>query len=461
MNEVQPERLELGASGLPPLSSPADAQARESTQDADPGMLRQALGPDRIARRSTFGDHADKWLFGLFVIAGVIATIFAPTFGLQGFYAEAFPVGALIGYAGCALFVQSMKLHPDRLGDNCYYMGFVFTLTALARALYAVSSQTGDTRGAMLEGLIGSFGIALMSTIFGICLRVIFMQFRQEVEDVEQVIRNELQEAARTLKDHLSDAVGDLENFRLRTRQVMTEQLESQVSAFAATSEILAKHLGATGNAHVLATERLTQGSEQAARALAVAAAAMTDQVRAAGASQAEVAERLTSNAERVVGEVSRLVERIDRIEVPSDLLTRQVEDARQRIGELAKALEGAAAADAGRQAAVEHAAASLEKLLARLSDLTAFDTIEASAMRLSPAIEQASAAIGALGVRMASQADAFGDIVARAEADATAMAVTRRGLQADLSESAVALHKLQSTLADVAESLVRQLGDA
>ncbi len=461
MNETLSSQAEPGFGGLPPLSSPADARAREGTDDADPGLVREALGPDRVARRSTFGDHADKMLFGILVVAGVAATVLAPTLGLQGFYAEAFPVAALLGYALCASLVASLRLHPDRLGDNCYYMGFVFTLTALARALYAVSSQQGDARGEMLEGLIGSFGIALMSTICGICLRVFFMQFRQEVEDIEQIIRNDLQEAASRLKDHLGDAVGDLENFRLRTRQVMAEQFDSQLSGFAATSEILAKHLGATGAAHVAATERLTRGSEQAARALEIAAASMTDQVRAAGASQAEVAERLTANAERIVGEVSRLVERIDKIEVPSDLLTRQVEDARHRIGELASALEGAAAADAGRQAAIEQTAASLDKLLARLADLTAFDAIEASAARLSPVIEQASGAIGALGARMASQADAFGDIVARAGVDAAAMAETRKGLQADLSESAAALHKLQGTLADVAESLVRQLGDA
>jgi hypothetical protein len=444
---------------LLPISA-SDATARRGTEGGEPETVRQLLDSE-IIRRGFYRDSADGLLFLFFAAVGVGSTVSVAYLGLQGISAEAFPVGALLAYAATSCIVKAFRLHPDRLGDNCYYMGFVFTLTALSTALVSVSRQSGDARGSMLEGLIGSFGIALASTIVGIFLRVLFMQFRREVEDVEQQIRNELQEAARALKDHLGEAVGDLENFRLRTRQVMEEQFDSQVSGFAATSEILAKHLTATGAAHVAAADRLTAGSEDAAAKLALAAEHMTAQVLAAGTTQSEIAERLTQNVERVVGEVSRLVDRIDRIEVPSDLLTRQVEDARERINALASALEGAVEADAGRQAAVEQAAASLDRLLARLSNLSAFEAIESSAARLGPVVESAAGAITDLGARMAGQAEAFGQIVVRAQSDSAAMSRARDSLQADLAESTAALHKLQGTLVEVAENLVRQLGEA
>ena len=212
---------------------------------------------------------------------------------------------------------------------------------------------------------------------------------------------------------------------------------------------------------HVAATERLTVGSEQAAERLAAAAETMSEQVRTAGEIQGAIAEKLASNVERVVGEVSRLVERIDHIEVPSDLLTRQVDDARERVSALAAALEEAAIADAGRQEAVHQAASSLDKLLARLSGLAAFEHIETSARRLGPIVDSTGDAIASLGARMSGQAEAFGELVSQARADATAMSEARRTLQSDLSESTLALHKLQDTLAQVADSVVRRLGDA
>jgi hypothetical protein len=160
-----------------------------------------------------------------------------------------------------------------------------------------------------------------------------------------------------------------------------------------------------------------------------------------------------------VVDEVGRLVERIDKVEIPSDLLTRQVEGARTQIAALASALQDTAARDGERQAATERAAVSLDRLLQRLSDLSAFDVLELSVQRLGSGAEAAGAAMQGVGERMNAHVAAIAEMAAQAGRDGAAMARARSTLEANLAESTESLRKLQGSLATVAENLTKQLG--
>ena len=62
----------------------------------------------------------------------------------------------------------------SRLGDEVYYLGLLYTLTSLCAALISLFLVFGGER--TLEGrtneMIGSFGIALVTTMAGIVMRV-------------------------------------------------------------------------------------------------------------------------------------------------------------------------------------------------------------------------------------------------------------------------------------------------
>jgi hypothetical protein len=116
----------------------------------------------RITHRGFFSDGPDKWLFMLFAGVGFTLTVAAKSSGMTGWPIAVLPIGVLVGYALISAFTERFKLHPDRLGDNCYYMGFIFTLASLSAALVEVQGHSGDARNALLEQLIGSFGIALL-----------------------------------------------------------------------------------------------------------------------------------------------------------------------------------------------------------------------------------------------------------------------------------------------------------
>ena len=401
----------------------------------------------------------DRGLFVLFAVLGFGGTFVAKTNGLPALTAALMAVGVLVAYALVSYRFEWFRLHPDRLGDNCYYMGFLFTLASLSAALIEIEVKAPDARGMLLEGLIASFGVALFSTIGGITLRVFFMQMRREIEDVEEAIRTELQDAAQRLKDQLGTAVQSLEGFRLRTSQVMDEQLRSTIAEFASVSKGLAEHLAASGAAHAGAVERLARSSEEAASGLAHAAESMVTKLLKAGESHGEATGNLVGVAKKISSEVSRLVQRIEKIDVPSDLLTRQVEDARQRINVLAVAQKAAAERDAERQEALGRSASNLSQSLQRLAE-SSFSTLEQSVARLPSAFDAASGAIRSVGEQAAAQASTMSAVTAQAELDAVAIAKARAAAQDDLTQSAAALHKLQATLADVAEKLVERLGE-
>ena len=62
--------------------------------------------------------------------------------------------------------------------DNVYYLGLLFTLLSLVYSLVTLFLFNSDVtdRAGQTYNLIGSFGIALISTIFGILFRILLLQ---------------------------------------------------------------------------------------------------------------------------------------------------------------------------------------------------------------------------------------------------------------------------------------------
>ena len=391
--------------------APGDAElVREKLRRSEPAALR---------RKGFFSDAPDKGLFLMFAILGFGGIFAAKQMAYSGLPVALAAIGLLVAYAVTASRLPAFKSNPDRLGDNCYYMGFLFTLASLSAALVALQRDTASGRGDLLEALIGGFGVALFSTITGITLRVFFMQMRREIEDLEEQLRTELQRSAALLKDQLAQAVMDLENFRLRTRQVMSEQVSDAASGFSGM------------------------------------AAKLIEYVSAAGSAYSHASESLAANADRVAADIGRLASRVEQIDVPSDLLTRQVDDARARIEALAAALEAAVEAGSTRQSAIERSSRTLDALLVRLSDVTTFAQIEQSANGFGSAVEASTARVAEASQSLAAYASSIGRIAAQVDRDGQAVAQARGLIEQDLRQSTTALHKLQGTLADVADGLV------
>jgi hypothetical protein len=447
------------ATTSPALSSTAPRPQAPPVLDAGDPAVHDALGPapaettarllrradpPAVRRRGFFSDQPDKGLFVIFTAVGIAAVFFLKSVGLHPLLAAGAAVVVITAYAVLA-YRQGMR--PDSLGDNCYYMGFLFTLTSLAVALIALNSYAAGQRDDLLENLIGGFGVALFSTIWGIFLRVFFLQMRHEIADLEEQLRNELQNSASLLKDQLAAAVMDLENLRLRTSQVLDRHVEDASKGFAGVAEKLIEHVSNAGSAY------------------------------------REASETLAKNAARVAGEIGRLISRVDQIQVPPDLVTKQVEDARTRIAALANALESAAAAGghrieetrtsieaiatalqgtaastATRQEALANAAEALDGFIRRASEVSVFGDIQASVARFSQGLDAGVDKLSAISEQLERYVVAIGQAATQIDENGAASSRAKAVIAEDLRQSTEALHKLQATLADVADALVARV---
>lgn len=428
-----------------------------------------------LPTKQFFSDRVDRWLFLIFAGIGIaIISVAKLAVGGSGLITALPPVAILCGYALLVRGQVYFRLHPDRLGDNCYYMGFIFTLTSLSVALIQLEDAGENARAALLETLIGNFGIALSSTIVGIALRVFFIQFRREIEDEEEQVREDLHKTAAALKDGLGLAVSDMENFRLRVVQVVNEQLLSAAKEFGRVQADLAR-MAMEENARYTETQKrmadrldqqhvsLMNDVDQARQLISSKATENFEQLsemqRSTTVSLGEVAGSVSSsvadlgaNTNKVVVEMRKLVTRVERIEAPPDLLVRHVRSAEGQIKRLSDALEILVQHDNQRATAFGVATEAMLKHLSVAADTSKLEHFE-------QAVDGLQRQIGLLNNSMTQYQQAIDGLAQKSSQEHATLSTMRQGIEQDAKASAEALHALQATLVDIARGITQKLG--
>lgn len=466
---------------VPPPEPEAAANSAFSAADPDDVAALAARPVPRLRRRNFFSDMPDRGLFIIFAVLGFVVILSLKLNGAQGWWTVGIPLLLMITYASIAWYGGMFRLHPDRLGDNCYYMGFLFTLASLTAALLEVQARPVEARGTLLEALIGNFGIALLSTIVGIALRVVFIQMRREVEEIEDQVRLELQEAAARLKDQLGMAVIDMESFRLRTQQVLAERLNETSASFAELQRQQAESLQQAAEAEHVAADKFAATIGAAAESLSAtlqrAETAMAAQLQTATDALANVHQRIATNLESAaelqnavaarlsamtgtaVEGIETLIRRIEAVEVPPDLLVRQIDAARERIAALVVSLEDIVTADRARQAQFIRATEQVAEHMRDIVSAVAAAHIEASAEHLHRAVETMTGSVATLQAGLDRYAVSVERLSAATESERAALSAARGIIETDARHSTQALHDLQATLVEISEAIVRRLG--
>ncbi len=254
---------------------------------ADPVKTLEAARR-RLPRRRFVDDMPDKGLFLIVALLGFAAILWLKThkFGseatidLRSDQISLFAVALMLVYGLIAMQITQVRLRPDRLGDNFYYLGFIFTLASLSAALVQFSG------GVKVDDLVASFGIALWTTITGIVGRVVFLQMRSELDDVEEAVRRDLATTASELKAQLGTTIREFEVFRTTLLQSMTETQQECIATAKKQVEALGtfeKELKKFGDDSLDANRRQTTSMEEATNSLSRSVKTISD--RAAGMS--------------------------------------------------------------------------------------------------------------------------------------------------------------------------------
>ena len=127
------------------------------------------------------------------------------------------PLVILLGYLACSWYFDALKTRKDQIGDNLYYLGFIFTLGSLAVSLLDLDQA---------DKILANFGLAIWSTLWGIVLRTAVNQLRFDPNEIEEASRQELSEASRRVSETLKQSIEEFSTFQTITQQKQREGYE-------------------------------------------------------------------------------------------------------------------------------------------------------------------------------------------------------------------------------------------
>lgn len=221
----------------------------------------------------------------------------------------------MLAYATIVYRTPILRLREDQLADNCYYLGFLFTLISLSWALFKFASTGSDVE------IVSSFGLALGSTIVGVLLRVTINQARKDVIEVEADARMELAQSVIRLRVQIDDAVLAMSSFHKQTEQVARDAIQNAAESAATALE---SSVAKVGDASTRVMERIDE----------------------AFAEFTENAQQLNAASAGTVRGLKGLLTRIENIEAPSDLLLRRIEPVVASLEEASGRLQAVAKSD-------------------------------------------------------------------------------------------------------------------
>jgi hypothetical protein len=225
-------------------------------------MTRPSLSiVDRLADRGLI----DRYGFLTFAFGGAALIVVAKALGVPALMVAVLAAAAIVGYAVLIQRTGTGRLRSDQAGDNCYYLGLIYTLASLAYAIFTF--DPADTATTIVQG----FGVALATTIIGLVLRVYFSQSRPDLAESEATARLEIAAATGKLKAELSRSVVSMNDFSRQTRQALEELREEVVASIQATKERAERTVNEMARQATSAVNESSEAAVSGARKLSTA----------------------------------------------------------------------------------------------------------------------------------------------------------------------------------------------
>lgn len=150
-------------------------------------------------------DSQIKIIFFIVYVIGCLVTVFSSFFS-QNYIPMAILCALMVVYFFVVYQLNiknNLLLRNEQLGDSFYYLGFLFTITALAASL--ISMNAGEE--IEINSLLKNFGIAIITTLFGLVGRILFSQFRENLDDMNERAEMEVAQSVRNLKTQLDMSI--------------------------------------------------------------------------------------------------------------------------------------------------------------------------------------------------------------------------------------------------------------
>ena len=330
-------------------------------------------------------------------------------------------VAVIAAYAAIAWALRrdgarSQSRHdPEAAGDNCYYLGFVFTLVSLAVTLYRLAPPGANAQltSEAIPQVISGFGIALASTIVGIALRVLHLRMAADPGVLSRDAQGDLEIAVAGFRDNLVASNQLLRDFAIETAQILSEQRDDARKRMEETEAAHRKALAASVEAHMTVIgAALGPATDKAVAAIAESVAEVTDSARRElservaelARQEAETVESLVDGAERAAKQLARfesvVADLAARLDVVGAGMSGRLDPAAWNFNSSVSRAVGALASS---EAALTELAGSLDSARARLSDRFAPATaaFDARVLGTAEALSASEAALATFTARL------------------------------------------------------------
>ena len=390
------------------------------------------------------------------------------------------PVASMVLYAARGWRAGRAVSESHQFADSCYYLGFLFTLLALIASLAEFAGVSDTTAQINLNTFFTRFGLALVTTVLGLGLRVFLSNFRVDTDESVRDAEEALGEASQKLRHQVDQITVDvraqaremqatMETLLEQTKRTVQESNETTKAAVAQSAADFSAATGAAsdalkGTASALSENLANSGQElQAAnrdtiaegrRVIGEALAETAGGIRRANSQSLSSIEQAGRNLNNAVSEVVGVIS--------ASAVT------------VARAIESAGNAVLAVQRESERTLSSLQTVLAALSResdsaASSLDSVKRSLNSISGSEAQledlkgALARITALWSEHGRKVEAWGNtlqgINASAAADQKAIASTKRLVEKQLEESREAVHEMLSHFSSFAKYVREELG--
>ena len=393
----------------------------------------------------------DQYGFVLFAAIGIAAILVSKAFNAPVWIIAVGACVIMLAYAVVVNMRGTGKLRSDQAGDNCYYLGLLFTLTSLGYAIFTF--DPADTATTIVQG----FGIALATTIFGLMLRVFFNQSRVDLYEVEDSARLELAEAAGALKTELSDVTLSFKSFTLGLQQSLEEVSDETKESILSTTGKVAESLE---NMTSIAVESLTNYSEHLAENQRTFVE-RSDEVAASLLRHKQWLEAVADAQETMLGKVEKMAE-------ASDLMVANSAVAAEQLGTAAEIQERVSSSMDNLNSAVMNTQDKLINCLERLNTIehSLVEQLEQlknapkdTADRALSAIANAAQAVeGAMEKLVDAQVSSVGEVETATEGLLNTIKQHNASLETELGRSRDNVQKVHASLVDMTNKLNESL---
>lgn len=197
----------------------------------------------RSSRTSLRGEP----LFVISIVLGSAAIFLSEPYDAPYLLGIAAPLAIMAIYmvVGLSGFIDSVD--KEAFADSIYYMGFLLTLVSLAAALFYLRNENPE-----LGLLVSKFGLALITTIVGLAVRVALVNFRVDVRQARDLVEEQLAESVRRFNRDVDFACERLEILMTGT----LDKIESTAAGMIDSSDETAATLKETNEFH---TEQLKE----------------------------------------------------------------------------------------------------------------------------------------------------------------------------------------------------------